>query len=137
VSSGDQQRHRLNRSGNRRLNRAIHTAAVVQIRHDTPGRAYYLRKIAQGKTKREALRCLKRRISDAVWRQLQLDRSDDQHQDETWPRWPSTRGGNPTYRSPDTLRLNGRPKRPTPVHVSPPHRVRGVASPKHQHQGES
>ena len=48
-------------------------AAVTQIRHDTPGRAYYLRKIAEGKSRKEALRALKRRLSDVVWRQLQAD----------------------------------------------------------------
>jgi transposase len=114
VSSGDHQRHRLNRSGNRRLNRAIHIAAVVQIRYDTPGRTLFLRKIAEGKTKKEALRVVKRRISDAVWRQLQVDRSDQRGQDHEWPRWPSTRHGNPTYRSPDTPRVNGQPKQPRP-----------------------
>ena len=51
----------------------MHLIAVTQIRHDTPGRVYYQRKIAEGKTKKEALRALKRRISDAVWRQLQVD----------------------------------------------------------------
>jgi len=61
------------REGNRKLNHAIHLIAVTQVRHDTPGRVYYLRKIAEGKTKKEALRTLKRRISDAVWRQLQVD----------------------------------------------------------------
>lgn len=71
VSSGDQQRHRLSRSGNRRLNHAIHIAAVTQIRHHhSPGRAYYDHKLTQGKTRKEALRCLKRRISDAIYRQL-------------------------------------------------------------------
>jgi hypothetical protein len=59
--------------GNRKLNHALHLAAVTQVRHDTPGRAYYQRKIAEGKSKKEALRVLKRRISDAVWRQLQVD----------------------------------------------------------------
>jgi transposase len=51
----------------------MHVIAVTQIRHDTPGRVYYDRKLAEGKTKKEALRALKRRIRDAVWRQLQLD----------------------------------------------------------------
>ncbi len=115
VSSGDHNRHRLNRAGNRRLNHAIHIAAIAQIRFDTPGCAYYRRKLAEGKSKREALRSLKRRISDAVWRQLQLDRQTDQHQDETWPRWPSSRGDAPSYRSPDTPRRNGQPKKPRPV----------------------
>ena len=73
ASSGPRVRHRLNPRGNRKLNHAMHLIAVTQIAHDTPGRAYYDRKIAEGKTKKEALRALKRRISDAVWRQLQLD----------------------------------------------------------------
>ncbi|MDJ0962312.1 MAG: IS110 family transposase [Acidimicrobiia bacterium] len=112
VSSGDINRHRLNRSGNRQLNHAVHIAAIAQIRYDTPGRGYYRRKLAEGKSKREALRCLKRRISDAVYRQLLTDRQLDQHQDPTWPRWPSSRGGHPSYRSPDTLRRNGQPMKP-------------------------
>ena len=73
ASSGPRKRHRLNPRGNRKLNHAIHMIAVTQIRHDTPGRVYYDRKLAQGKTKKEALRALKRRISDAVWRQLHTD----------------------------------------------------------------
>jgi transposase len=73
ASSGPRKRHRLNPRGNRKLNHAMHLIAVTQIAHDTPGRAYYDRKIAEGKTKKEALRALKRRISDAVWRQLQAD----------------------------------------------------------------
>ena len=73
ASSGPIKRHRLNPRGNRKLNHAIHMAAVTQIRHDTPGRTYYERKLAEGKSKKEALRSLKRRISDAVWRQLQVD----------------------------------------------------------------
>lgn len=73
ASSGPTKRHRLNPRGNRKLNHALHMAAVTQVRHDTPGRAYYQRKIAEGKSKKEALRALKRRISDAVWRQLQTD----------------------------------------------------------------
>jgi hypothetical protein len=55
------------------MNHMIHIAAISQIRLDTPGRAYYRRKLAAGKTKLEALRCLKRRISDAVYRQLVVD----------------------------------------------------------------
>ncbi len=117
VSSGDVNRHRLSRSGNRQLNRAIHMAAVTQIRFDTPGRDYYRRKIAEGKSRLEALRCLKRRVTDAVWRQLQVDRQDDQAQDDTWPRRPSRRGGEPSYRSPATLRMNGKPMQPRPTPV--------------------
>ena len=73
ASSGQQQRHRLSRAGNRRLNRVLHIMAIVQIRHDTEGRAYYRRKLATGKTPMEALRCLKRRLSDVVFRQLVAD----------------------------------------------------------------
>jgi transposase len=73
ASSGQQHRHRLSRAGNRRLNRVLHIMAIVQIRHDTPGRDYYRRKLAAGKTPMEALRCLKRRLSDAVYRQLIAD----------------------------------------------------------------
>jgi transposase len=73
ASSGPRNRHRLNPRGNPKLNHALHLAALTQVRHDTPGRAYYQRKIAEGKSKKETLRALKRRISDAVWRQLQVD----------------------------------------------------------------
>jgi transposase len=73
ASSGQQIRHRLSRAGNRRLNHVIHVAAIVQLRHDTDGRAYYRRKLAAGKTPMEALRCLKRRISDVIYRHLVAD----------------------------------------------------------------
>lgn len=73
ASSGPNQRHRLNRRGNRQLNHALHMAAVTQVRNDTPGRAYYLRKQAEGHRRKEAMRALKRRISDAVYRQLVID----------------------------------------------------------------
>jgi transposase len=55
------------------MNHMIHIAAACQIRLDTPGRAYYRRKLAAGKTRAEAMRCLKRRISDAICRQLRAD----------------------------------------------------------------
>jgi transposase len=73
ASSGRTVRHRLNRGGNRQLNRAIYTIAITQIRADTEGRAYYQRKRAEGKTSREALRCLKRRLSDLIYRTLRAD----------------------------------------------------------------
>lgn len=73
ASSGPKKRHRLNPRGNRQLNHALHIAAIAQIRHDSPGRTYYLRKIEEGKTKKEALRALKRRIADAVYRALVAD----------------------------------------------------------------
>ena len=74
VSSGPRTIHRLSRRGNRRINYAIHMAAVTQIRHrHSDGRAYYDRKLAEGKTPKEALRCLKRRVSDAVFARLRAD----------------------------------------------------------------
>jgi transposase len=73
ASSGEHVRHRLSRAGNRRMNHVLHVAAIVQIRHDTEGRAYYRRKLAAGKSPLEALRCLKRRLSDVVYRQLVAD----------------------------------------------------------------
>ena len=74
MSSGNRKIYRLSRRGNRRLNHAIHMAAVTQIRHrHSDGRAYYDRKLAEGKTPKEALRCLKRRVSDAIYARLQAD----------------------------------------------------------------
>ena len=73
VSSGEVKRHRLSRAGDRQLNHALHMMALSQIRHDTDGRAYYQRKRADGKSHKEAMRCLKRRLSDAVYRQLLHD----------------------------------------------------------------
>jgi transposase len=73
VSSGDVVRHRLSRAGDRQLNYCLHVVAITQLRHDCPGRDYYLRKRASGKGHKEALRCLKRRLSDVVYRQLLRD----------------------------------------------------------------
>jgi len=74
FSSGGRVTHRLSRRGNRRLNHALHIAAITQIRHPhSPGRAYYDRKLAEGKTPREAIRALKRRLSDVAWRHLIAD----------------------------------------------------------------
>jgi len=68
ASSGQHIRHRLSRAGNRRLNHVLYMAGIVQLRNDTPGRAYYRRKVAAGKTPMEAMRCLRRRLSDVVYR---------------------------------------------------------------------
>jgi transposase len=73
ASSGNVVRHRLNQRGNRQLNHALHMAAVTQISRDNPGRTYYLAKIEDGKSTKEARRALKRKISDAVFRQLRDD----------------------------------------------------------------
>jgi transposase len=74
VSSGGRKVWRLSRRGNRTLNHAIHMAAVTQLRcAHSPGRGYYERKIGEGKTPKEALRALKRRISDALWAAMVAD----------------------------------------------------------------
>jgi len=74
VSSGKRKVHRLSRRGNRRLNHAVRMAAITQIRYGhSEGRAYYHKKLAEGKTPKEALRALKRRISDALYRRLRAD----------------------------------------------------------------
>ena len=73
ASSGDQVRHRLSRAGNRQINRALHIMAVVQLRTPTEGRGYYDRKVAAGKTPMEAMRALKRRLSDIACHQMILD----------------------------------------------------------------
>jgi transposase len=74
VASGGRNIHRLSRRGTRRLNHAIHMAAVTQIRYrHSPGRACYDKKLAEGKTGKEALRCLTRQISDAIFACLQAD----------------------------------------------------------------
>jgi transposase len=74
MSSGGRTVHRLSRRGNRQLNHAIHIAAITQMRHPhSPGHAYYQPKLAEGKTKKEAVRALKRRISDAIYQHLLTD----------------------------------------------------------------
>ena len=74
VSSGNRKTCRLSLRGNRRVNHAIHMAAITQIRHShSDGRACYDKKIAEGKTHKEALRSLKRRISDALYARLRAD----------------------------------------------------------------
>jgi Transposase IS116/IS110/IS902 family len=94
VSSGDRKRvYRLSLRGNRRLNHAIHMAAITQIRHKhSDGRAYYDKKIAEGKTHKEALRCLKRRISDAIYAALVADAR--QSAAATRPQGPGGQPGN-------------------------------------------
>ncbi len=74
VSSGGHKVFRLSRRGNRRLNHAVHMAAVTQVRfRHSEGRAYYDRKIKEGKSHKEASRCLKRRVSDAIFSHLVAD----------------------------------------------------------------
>ena len=74
VSSGGRKVYRPSRRGNRRLNHAIHMAAVTQVRHrHSEGRAYYEKKLAEGKTPKEAMRSLKRQVSNAIYARLQAD----------------------------------------------------------------
>jgi transposase len=73
ASSGNKTRHRLNPRGNRKLNHVLHMAAVSQLRYPGQGRDYYEKKLAEGKTSKEAIRALKRRISDVVYRRLVAD----------------------------------------------------------------
>jgi transposase len=77
VASGQQARHRLPRGGDRQLNYALHIVALTQVRmRASTGRGYYDRKISEGKTHNEAMRCLKRRLADHVWRVMTADERD-------------------------------------------------------------
>jgi transposase len=70
ASSGKTIRHRLNRGGDRQVNNAIHTIAIIRAKHQPETRAYLDRRIREGKTKREALRALKRHISRELFKRL-------------------------------------------------------------------
>jgi transposase len=73
ASSGEKKRHRLNQRGNRQLNWAIHTAAVIRLRSPCEGREYYDRKRAEGKNTNEAVRALKRQLSKVIYRTMVAD----------------------------------------------------------------
>lgn len=73
VWSGNRERHRLSRTGNRQLNAAVHRIAITQMRCHPDARAYLDRRMANRNTKTEALRALKRRLSDVVFRALLAD----------------------------------------------------------------
>jgi transposase len=73
VWSGNVVRHRLNRGGNRQLNVALHRIAITQIRLGGEGKAYVEHRHASGDTRTEALRALRRRLSDEVFRRLRAD----------------------------------------------------------------
>ena len=105
---------RLSRRGNRRLNHAVHMAAVTQIRHHhSPGRAYYDRKVAEGHTGKEAIRALKRRISDAIYTRLLDDAARTARMNSTGP------GGQPGNDS-ETCAAGSHPE----------HRLFGQATPE-------
>jgi transposase len=74
IASAEKSRHRLSRHGDRQLNSALHTIAITQIRMSgSRGNLYYRTKIAEGKTPREAARCLKRRLADHIWHVMITD----------------------------------------------------------------
>ena len=77
ASSADRSVHRLSRRGNRRLNAAIHIVALSQLSHDSAGRAYLQRRMAEGKTRREAMRALKRQLSNVIYQHLLDDARRD------------------------------------------------------------
>lgn len=70
ASSGNTRRHRLNRGGDRQLNRALYTTATNRLRHDPRTREYFARRIAEGRTRREIIRSLKRYISRELFRTM-------------------------------------------------------------------
>ncbi len=80
MSSGERITHRLSRSGDRRLNSALHLIAVTQVRmRHSAGHRYFGRKIEEGKTRNEAMRCLKRKIASHVWRRMLAAEQRRQH----------------------------------------------------------
>lgn len=86
ASSGNRQRHRLDRRGNRQLNCALHRMAVTQGRVHPPARAFLARKQAEGKSRREALRALKRHLARAVWQAMRAAQAET-HPDRNIPNW--------------------------------------------------
>ena len=125
ASSGQHLRHRLSRAGNRRLNHVLYIAGIVQLRNDTAGRAYYRRKLAAGKTSMEAMRCLRRRLSDAVYRQLVADaRGQERREPGRAPRGVSDHPARPACPRTPALRIshfpdphNRRYRHPSPRHT--------------------
>jgi len=73
ASSGEVVRHRLSLAGNRKLNYALHMVATCQARSDARRGGYYRKKMAKSKSRKDALRCIKRRVCDAVFRSLMAD----------------------------------------------------------------
>jgi hypothetical protein len=115
ASSGDQKRHRLSRAGNRRINRVLHIMAIAQLRSDTEGRRYYRRKVAAGKTKMEAMRCLKRDCPTSSTTRCATtpaaSRGRAREDTRGWlvnPAWP-------THTPTSTLRISHFPDPPSPT----------------------
>jgi hypothetical protein len=116
------------------MNHVLHVAAIVQLRNDTEGRAYYRRKRAAKKTPMEALRCLKRRLSDVIYRQLLADAQAAELPDEARAREGTAgRLKNParsTYPRTSTLRISHfpDPQNRRYSHPSPARTPRGLGS---------
>ncbi|MGW7348879.1 transposase [Streptomyces sp. NPDC054854] len=85
ASSGFTNRHRLNRSGDRQLNRAMHTIALIRMRLDPATKAYVTRRITEGKTSRDAQRCLKRAICRQLFKILERAKSNDDENPNNLP----------------------------------------------------
>jgi transposase len=75
VPSGKTQRRRLNRGGDRPANSALYTIVLARLRWDTPTRAYVERRVSEGKTRREAIRCLKRYVAREIYQMIVPPRS--------------------------------------------------------------
>jgi transposase len=104
ASSGPRKRHRLNPRGNRMLNHALHLIAITQLRYpNTEGRVFYERKLAEGKTKKEAIRALKRRLSDVALRLVGSAWSAGGRLEFAGERNPSSRSGEAAARAACTL----------------------------------
>ena len=113
LSSAGPPAYRLNLKGNRKLNHAIHMVAITQVRNDCPGRAYYVRKQAEGKTPKEALRALKRRISDVIYRQLLADAAAQRGPGGQVGTTPRTSVAGPTPMAGSSVKLQPGPRRET------------------------
>ena len=123
ASSGDQVRHRLSRGGNRQINRVLHIMAIVQLRNPSEGRSYFDRKKNDGKTSMEAIRCVKRRQSDIVYRTM-LD--DAARTGVTGPgrgHQGTTTGSSVTGSHPTTGSSDKPLPRPVPAQTTPPLRT--------------
>jgi transposase len=123
ASSGEQVRHRLSRAGNRQINRVLHTMAVVQLRNPTEGRTYFDRRKTDGKTSTEAMRALKRRLSDSSTASCSPTRSNPQRRAGKGNRGTILTPARPTQIPTSTLRTGHFPDPPAPSlnpHSSPP-----------------
>jgi transposase len=83
ASSGKTTRHRLNRGGNRQANRALHTIVVVRLRSHQPTKDYFARRSAEGKTRQEIMRCLKRYIAREIFNTIATVRTPAAQQPST------------------------------------------------------